>query len=255
MITVIFSRRKEFPQPISNQLGIISWLPPYFDAPLKTLEVNAVGLQDSDYPTNLQKGDKVTINKSIFAHMQKIQSIDAYNWTVRPYMLWINRRYVDDCFGAPWVNDDGSPIDILPRAECISGFGNFVEILDTVNGYHLIKAIPNTTDFSKYDETFNWFNHPELWVKQSARNKAGGIYNVGTGYDAYFPLLKAKEHLWIHSSFCELFPPSPETGGFILQGCSVYTATMQPLRLARKPGELIEPTGWHLNTRGVVPAK
>jgi hypothetical protein len=252
MITVIFSRRKELPQPISNQLGIISWLPPYFGDPL-SMEVNAVALQDNDpYPTSLLKGGAITVSQSILNHMQKVQSADGYRWTVRPWMLWINRPFVGDCFDSQLA--DGA--DPLPKAECISGFGNFVEIIDTVNGYHLIKATANTTDFFQYGADFNWYNHPELWVKQSARNKTGGIFNVGSGYDAYFPLLKAKEHLWIHSSFVELFPPSPEPSGFILQGCSVYTATMQPLRLARKPGELLHlDPRWELKTRGVIPAK
>ena len=81
------------------------------------------------------------------------------------------------------------------------------------------------------------------------------IFNVGSGYDAYFPLLQAKAGLWIFKKDVEVLPPSPD-GGYILQGMSVYTAGMQPLRLARKPGELIYPRNdWKMRTAGVIPAK
>ena len=93
-------------------------------------------------------------------------------------------------------------------------------------------------------------------MKESARNKKTppDIFNVGSGYDAYFPLLKETPKLYILKSNIEVLPPSPD-GGYVLQGMSVYTAGMQPLRLARTPGELIYPTSWRINTAGVIPAK
>ena len=134
---------------------------------------------------------------------------------------------------------------MLPKAECISGYGNFVEIIGERNGFYRIRATMNTADFSQFDGSFNWENYPTLWVKQSSRDRFNppNIYNVGAGLNAYFPLLQAKQNLWIHSSHVEMFPDSPEPGGFILKGMSVYTASMKLLRIATKAG-VTYPTAW-----------
>ena len=144
---------------------------------------------------------------------------------------------------------------MLPKAECISGYGNFVEIIGERNGFYRIRATMNTADFSQFDGSFNWENYPTLWVKQSSRDRFNppNIYNVGAGLNAYFPLLQAKQNLWIHSSHVEMFPDSPEPGGFILKGMSIYTASMKPLRIATKAG-VTYPTAWKLQTKGVIPA-
>lgn len=234
---------------IRNRVGIVSSLPDYFADPLG-IEVNATTLHDTVHPS---KGDTIKVSPSVLRHMQKIQSAGAYNWTVRPFMLWINRRWIGDPLGSKL----GDPnVDSLPKAECITGYGNFVEIIGEVKDYYQIRASLASDDFDRFNPDFNWFNYPHLWVKESARNKKTppDIFNVGSGYDAYFPLLQAKEGLWIFKRDVEVLPPSPD-GGYILQGMSVYTAGMQPLRLARKPGENIFPTDWKISTRGVVPAK
>ena len=237
---------------IRNRVAIVNKLPEQFIDPLP-IEVNYCKLHDTLHPT---KGDTITVYWDTLRHMQKIQSADAYKWTVRPWMLWTNMRYVGDPFGEPWVNDDGSPVNKYLTAECITGYGNFVEILDEIGQYYEIRATPTNADWDKFDETFNWFNYPCLWVKESARNKKTppDIFNVGSGYDAYFPLLKETPKLYILKSNIEVLPSSPD-GGYVLQGMSVYTAGMQPLRLARTPGELIYPTSWRINTAGVIPAK
>jgi len=237
------------PPVIRNRVAIISHLPDHFADPLN-IEVNSTPLHDTVHPT---KGDTITAFPSIMRHMAKIQSAAAFGWTVRPFMLWTNRRYDGDPLGSKF-GEDG--VDRFPKAECISGYGNFVEIIGEVGEYYQINATSNQDDWDLFDESFNWFNYPHLWVKQSARNKAipPKIFNVGAGYDAYFPLLQAKAGLWILKKDVELLPPSPD-GGYVLQGMSVYTAGMQPLRLARTPGELIYPTSWRINTAGVIPAK
>jgi hypothetical protein len=241
------------PLVIRNRVAIISSLPTYFGDPLRT-EVNVVTLHDT---VHVSKGSTITVYPSVFRHMKKIQSAVAFSWTVRPWMQWINRRYVGDDFGPPWINDDGSPIDKLPKAECVHSWGNFVEIIGEVGEFYQIRATPTNKNFDEFDETFNWFNYPHLWSKQSARDKSTPpkITNVGSGYDAYFPILQAKAGLWILKTDVELLPPSPD-GGYVLQGMSVYTAGMQPLRLARKPGELVYPRGdWKMQTAGVIPPK
>ncbi len=248
----------EPPPPISalvitNRVAIVSNLPDEFADPLN-IEVNTCKLHDAIHPS---KGNSFNVYWNTLRHMQKIQSMDAYKWTVRPWMLWTNMRYVGDPFGEPWVNKDGSPVKKYLTAECITGYGNFVEILDEVGQYYEINATSTNADWDKLDTSFDWWHCPHLWVKQSARNKKipPNIFNVGSGYDAYFPLLKATPKLYILKSNVELLPPSPD-GGYILQGMSVYTAGMQPLRLARKPGELIYPlAGWSMRTAGVIPAK
>jgi hypothetical protein len=230
------------PLVIRNRVAIISSLPTYFGDPL-SLEVNATTLHDTVHPS---KGSTIAVSPSVLRHMQKIQTREAYRWTVRPFMLWINRKWIGDPLGSK-VGDVG--VDILPKAECISAYGNFVEIIGEVGEYYQIRATPSNYDFDKFGEDFNWFNYPHLWVKQSARNKKSppDIFNVGFGYDAYFPLLQAKAGLWILKKDVELLPPSPD-GGYVLQGMSVYTAG--------KPGELIYPNkDWKMLTVGVIPPK
>ena len=234
---------------IRNRVAIISHLPDHFADPLN-IEVNSTPLHDTVHPT---KGDTVKVAPSILRHMQKIQSAAAYGWTIRPFMLWINRRYIGDPLGSKL----GEPnVDSVPKAECITAYGNFVEIIGEVGEYYQIRSSLANDDFDRFNPDFNWCNYPHLWVKQSARNKATPpkIFNVGAGYDAFFPLLQAKAGLWILKKDVEVLPPSPD-GGYVLQGMSVYTAGMQPLRLARTPGELIYPTPWRINTAGVIPAK
>ena len=239
---------------ITNRVAIVNRLPDQFIDPLP-IEVNYCKLHDTLHPT---KGDSITVYPSTLRHMAKIQSAGAYGWTVRPFMLWTNRRYDGDPLGSKLGEVyNGTDVDKYLRAECITGYGNFVEILDEIGEFYEIRATPTDIDWDQFDESFNWFNYPCLWVKESARNKKipPDIFNVGNGYDAYFPLLKASPKLYILKSSVEVLPPSPD-GGYILQGMSVYTAGMQPLRLARKPGELIYPRDdWKMQTAGVIPAK
>lgn len=234
---------------IRNRVAIVTHLPDHFADPL-SIEVNSTPLHDTIHPT---KGDTITAYPSIMRRMAKVQTASAYGWTVRPFMLWVNRRYDGDPLGSVY-GEDG--VDRYPKAECVTAYGNFVEIINEVGDYFEIRARSNQEDWDSFGDDFDWWHYPHLWVKQSARNKSTPpkIFNVGLGYDAYFPLLKAKVGLWILKKDVEVLPPSPD-GGYILQGMSVYTAGMKPLRLARKPGELIYPTSWKINTAGVVPSK
>lgn len=235
---------------ITNRVAIVTHLPDHFADPL-SIEVNSTPLHDTIHPT---KGDTITAYPSIMRQMARVQTAAAYGWTVRPFMLWVNRRYDGDPLGSKYGE---AGVDLYPKAECVTGYGNFVEIIGEVGEYYQIRAKSNREDWDQFDSEFNWFNYPHLWVKQSARNKKvpPDIFNVGSAYDAYFPLLQAKAGLWIFKKDVEVLPPSPD-GGYILQGMSVYTAGMQPLRLARKPGELIYPlAGWSMRTAGVIPAK
>lgn len=252
MITITLSRAVKPVNPlvIRNKVGIISSLPDYFADPLR-LEVNAVSLHDAVHPA---KGSTIKVSPSVLRHMQRIQSADAYKWTVTPFMLWINRRWIGDPLGSKL----GDPnVDSFPKAECISGYGNFIEIVGEIKEYYQIRATLATDDFDRFNPDFNWFNYPTRWVKQSARNKKTppDIFNVGSGYDAFFPLLQAKAGLWILKKDVEVLPSSPD-GGYVLKGMSVFTAGMIPLRLARQPGELIYPRNdWKMQTRGVIPER
>lgn len=253
MITVTLNRAVKplNPPVIQNRVAIVSHIPQFYEA--LRLEVNNTPLHDTVHPS---KGHTITVYPATLRHMQKIQEPLAYKWTVVPNNLWTNMRWYGDPFGAPWVNKDGSAVNKYLTAECITGWGNFVEIVGEVGQFYEIRATRTDADWDNFDVSFNWFNYPCLWVKQSARNRKipPDMFNVGVGYDAYFPLIKATPKLYILKSNVEVLPPSPD-GGYVLQGMSVYTAGMQPLRLARKPGELIYPTAWKIKTAGVIPAK
>jgi hypothetical protein len=232
---------------IKNRLAIISHIPNFqtFD-----IEVNAVGLQDTDTPLNVLKGDTIEVQKPVMDYIFKINSVSGAKLLLTPHHLWINRSYVGDSQERP-----GADPDPLARSELINGFGNFVEILrtaTTVGGvFHEINAI-NWKDPMLYDPAkVNWKTHPTLFWKETCRTRDGRIVNPGNNLDCIIPMLKRKPHLWIHDSFVELFPVRPD--GYILRGASVYSADMVALRLARKPGELIEPTSWHLKTGSVIP--
>ena len=82
--------------------------------------------------------------------------------------------------------------------------------------------------------------------------------NVGDGLDCYFPNMKRTAHLWISANDVELFPPLPAgIRNYALDGASVYGwdgLQYHPLRLARKPGELVHPrSDWTLQTSSVIP--
>ena len=217
---------------IKNRLGIVSFLSGYMADPLP-IEVNAIPFNDMDVPKGLGKGSTIPVLPTMQKYLQKMQSAEAYRWVVAPRMLWINR---DDF-----------------RAECIgAGYGNYVEIIGETDNFFEIAALAHD-DPMLYDPlTFNWRTHPHLFGKATARRKDFSIVNVGAGLDCYIPIIKQTPHLWIHKSYAELLPPRLD--GYILHGASVYTADMQPLRLARKPGELVHPSAtWRLSTGSVIP--
>ncbi len=226
---------------VRNQLAIVSKLETYMADP-RPIEVNAVAWQDADLPTRPNKGHTIPVTNQWRRYLPKIQTAQAYNWLVEPYTLWINRT--------DWM------------CECIgSGYGNFVEIIGkSPDGqYYEIRASAYNANLDTTDPAvFNWFKFPQLFGKCTARRKDGSILNVGAGLDVYMPIIKQTETLWVYAAEVELFPAYP-TGvdGYVLQGASIYGHTKSdqliPLRLARKAGELIEPTDWHLKTGSVIP--
>ncbi len=228
---------------IRNRLAIVSYLSDYMADP-NPIEVNAIAFQDADVPKNKTKGHTIPVLQNWRTYLPKIQSAQAYHLVTTPNHCWINR---DD-----WM------------CECIgAGYGNFVEILQSVrtNGglFHEIHASAYNMNLSQTNpKTFKWETHPHLFGKETARREDGTIINPGAGVDCYFPIIKRTRHLWIHDDFVELFPPLPAgASGYCLQGASVYAAMAdydRPLRLARKPGELIHPyPGWKLQTGSVIP--
>lgn len=222
---------------IHNKLCIVKKLIDYMQDPLP-IEVNAVSYNDQDIPTVYGKGHTIPVGMNWRTYLPKIQSEAAYKWVVQPNMLWINR-------------DDFA-------AECIgAGYGNFLEIIQTVGAWHEIRALDWDMDTSRLDPLyFNWKVRPTLFGKCTARRKDGTILNVGTGLDAYFPNMKRTARLWIHNSDIELFPELPQGLYYVLRGASVYSwdgSTYTALRIADKPGQLEHPTEWRLQTGSVVP--
>ena len=228
-----------------NYLGIFSHLEPTQTYPV---EVNAEMVFDyptEDFPVNVGKGHTIPVGQNWRSYLPKIQSLAAYNMVVTPNHLWINR---DD-----WM------------AECIcAGYGNLIEIRQTVinkaGKFHELKCLSYDFDTTRINLTlFNWQTHPTLFGKETAR-KGTRIMNPGAGLDAYFPNIKRSPKAWVRAEHVELLPPLPD--GFInyaVYGASIYAydgLTYVPLRLARKPGELLHPyPGWKLNTPSVIPPK
>ena len=228
---------------VRNQLAIVSKLETYMADP-RPIEVNAVAWQDADIPTRPNKGHTIPVTNGWRRYLQKIQTAQAYKWLVEPYTLWINRTdWMCECIGA--------------------GYGNFVEILGkSLDGqYYEIRASAHNANLDTTDPAvFNWKNFPQLFGKCTARRKDGTILNVGARFDVYMPIIKQTPKLWVYAAEVELFPAYPAgVTGYVLDGASIYGYTgangpLLPLRLARKPGELVEPyTGWHLKTGSVIP--
>lgn len=226
---------------IYNRLAIVSKLETLFLDP-RPIEVNAIAYQDADIPVSTTKGHTIPVTQAMQDYLAKIQTPEAYRWVVQPRMLWINR---DD-----WM------------AECIgAGYGNFIEIIGEVSTkagkFYEIRCF-EYNDPMKYSPLLTWYNRPTLFGKCTARRRAdGSILNVGDGLDCYVPNMKRTNHLWISAADVELFPPPPfGVLNYAVQGASVYGWTgweYIPLRIAEKPGQLEEPTSWHLNTGSVVP--
>jgi hypothetical protein len=224
-----------------GKYAIVSRIPSYFADPL-AIEVNACSFNDWDNPSIL-KGDTIFVTPEMRLHLQKIQTLDAYNLVTQKGHLWCNR--------GDW------------KAELLTGFGNFLEltgekVTNTKGTFYGVVGFPWAEDITKYDGNFNWFNNPTTFSKETARRKDMTIINPGNGKDAYWILLKKKPKMWIYAPYIELFPPMPPEGtGYILRGASVFMQTadgVKPLRLARTPGELLHPDPrWKLNTGSVIP--
>ena len=232
------------PTIVDNDLGIFSHLEPTQTYPV---EVNAEAVYDytDNFPVNVSKGHTIPVGQNWRSYLPKIQSAASYNMVVTPNHLWINR---DD-----WM------------AECIcAGYGNLVEIKQTVinkaGKFHELNFLSYDFDTTRINPTlFNWKTHPMLFGKETAR-KGEKVMNPGAGLDAYFPNIQRSQKAWVRAEHVELFPALPD--GFMsyaVYGASIYAydgLTYIPLRLARKPGELIHPyPGWTLNTPSVIPPK
>jgi hypothetical protein len=230
------------PQAKNAQYAICSRIPDYFADP-RPIEVNACSFNDWDNPSIL-KGDTIFVTPEVRTHLLKIQTEAAFNLVTQQGHLWCNR--------GEW------------KAELITGYGNILEltgekVTNTKGTFYGVVGFPYTADITKYDSSFNWFNNPTIFSKETARRRIDlSIINSGDGKNAYWILLKKKPHMWIYSDYIELFPPLPPEGtGYILKGASVFMQTadgIRPLRLARTPGELIHPDPrWQLNTGSVIP--
>ena len=227
---------------VTNQLAILKNLSDYM-SDQNPIEVNAVAWQDVNPPTRPNKGDTIPVTTGWQNYLKKIQTASAYKWLITPYTLWINRTDF--------------------RCECIgAGYGNFIEIIgQSLDGnYYQIRSSKYDADLVNYDPAvFNWYNFPQLFGKCTARRKDNTILNVGAGLDVYMPIIKKTPTLWVAAADVELFPKYPiGVSGYVLYGASVYGFTgagdmLLPLRIARKPGELIHPTEWHLQTGSVIP--
>ena len=239
---------------IYNRLAIVSKIESLFLDP-RAMEVNAIAYQDANIPVSPLKGHTIPVLPAMQNYVKKIQSRSAASWVLAPWMLWINRAYNGD-------GTDATEKDLLPMAECIgAGYGNFIEIIGEVTSragkFYELRCF-EYDDPMRYDPLLTWQNRPTLFGKCTARRRKDGvIMNVGDGLDCYFPNMKRTAHLWISANDVELFPPLPAgIRNYALDGASVYGwdgLQYHPLRLARKPGELIEPTAWRLQTGSVIP--
>jgi hypothetical protein len=243
------------PIPQSGNFAIIKHLPAVMSDPTWKTEVNVCALQDTVAPVSKAKGSPVLFLPDKQMAARKVQSEEGYRWAARPGSGMIIRHYIGDVLGS--TAEDGA--DPIPKIECVSGFGNFIKILESVKTrgglFHRIETLAYNGDASNLSD---WFYNPAGWMKMTARTPDGQIMNVGAGLHSYLPLLRRTAYLWIHDDFIEKFPAPPtEWKGWILRGASIFMATdhgIKALRLARVPGELIHPyPGWSMSTRSVVP--
>ena len=243
------------PTPQAGKFAIIKHLPAVMSDPTWKTEVNVVALQDTVTPVSKAKGSPVLFLPDKQAAARKVQDEPGYTWAARPGSGMIIRHYIGDVLGSTAA--DGA--DPIPKIECVSGFGNLIKILESVQTrgglFHKIDTLAFNAPVTNLSD---WFHNPTQWMKMTARTPDGRIMNVGSGLNSYVPLLRRTNYLWIHNDFIEFFPTMPPEGtGWILRGASVFMQTtngIKPLRLARIPGELIHPDPrWKLETRSVIP--
>lgn len=211
-----------------------------------------------DHPKGVTKGHTIIVPWSWFEYMRKLMTAQAWWWWKRPDMLMVNRRHKYDEMDPPELDEC--------RFENISLPCNFIAIDQVTNTHGRVVGRSNNFDTRNLDPNKNnWFYEPYLFWKASMQNKEGVIRNVGRGLDVYTPVIRQQPEQWIFLNNVEFFPKLPfdveyegkiETvTGYCLLGASVlgHTETRDiPLRLCTKPGELIHPTDWKLNTKPVV---
>ena len=244
------------PVPQAGRFAIIKHLPDVMSDPTWKTEVNVCALQDTALPVSKAKGSPVLFPPDKQMAARRVQNEAGYTWAARPGSGLIIRHYIGDVMGS--TAESGA--DPIPKIECGSGFGNIIRITESIQTrgglFHRIDTMRYNGDASKLGD---WFSNPSMWVKMSARTPSGQIFNVGSGLNSYLPFLSGGDYLWIHDDFIEIFPalPAEAVGGYILLGASVFMQTIdgiKALRLARVPGELIQPhPTWKLNTGSVVP--
>jgi hypothetical protein len=250
------------PAPTGIKYAIVRILP----NPGQTFpfEVMSAPVNDQDIPVRIgMKGNKMPC-RAWFDFLSMIQTPQAYRWAIEPHVWWINDRYKGDSAWPDYDPQGNAPSDAEPISECIWYPLNYIAYDYRVGDwFHLVSYSNTSPPTDPY--TDNWVTKPWLFCKAQMRNKDGTIiYNVGSGLDAYLPLIKQTEHTWMHLTHIEPFPSLPYTlddGTIIvsyqLQGANVIGTTQSGACLfLRKVGKftgISEPFGWHLQTPSVIP--
>lgn len=214
----------------------------------------------NDSPKIGSKGDVMVVSDAWYLYMQKLMTNPAWIWWgVAPSMLMINRL-------SKWSDDDSTE---MPKFECIALPNNFVAADAFVNGFAHIVARESRTfpALSLNPAVDNWFHRPWQFWKCTAHSDEGKVFLVGNQLHVYSPVIREERDLYIQSNFVEWFPKLPmdvtyqgkqhTITGYCLQGASVYGHAEEmdiPLRLARKPGELLHPCPeWRISEVPVPP--
>ena len=212
----------------------------------------------NDTPKIAPKGDVIVVSDAWYLYMKKLMTQKAWEWWgVWPRMLMINRE-------SKWYDETSTE---MPKFECIVLPNNFIAADSFVNGFARIVArdSKNFPALSLDPKADNWFYRPWEFHKATAHDDAGNIWLVGQSFHVYTPVIREEPEIFIQADFVEWFPSLPMTvtyqgrshviTGYCLQGASVYGHAENediPLRLVRKPGELLHPCPeWKLNEKPV----
>src|SRR3972149_635138 len=107
-----------------------------------------------------------------------------------------------------WVNDEWVEGQEYPGVESVVMSGNVLLIKEKSDNFGLIDAFDFLVDPPDPREV-NYFSQPARVHKFTVITNRNYIRNPGAGLDAYFPLLRRGESLWISLDRVEFFPELP----------------------------------------------
>lgn len=122
---------------------------------------------------------------------------------MRNFVLTLNGQWVFDKLMIPntgWINTGDDP-------ERLTWGGNLGIVLEQSGIFSRLASLMYTDVPNAIDVNFQktpWFIH-----KFTSINEAGYLFKLGQGLDAYTPLMRDEEPLWIETALIEFLPTLP----------------------------------------------